>query len=80
MCATNKIRRIQLVAKRRFALMVDRIRGIQMVIEQRFAEVTYDPVGVEQIISRYDAINILSLRDELATEKFILSTNKIEKL
>lgn len=35
----------------------------------------YDPVGVEQNISRHDAINILSLRD-----KFILSTNKIEKL
>lgn len=35
----------------------------------------YDPVGVEQNISRYNAINILSLRD-----KFILSTNKTGRL
>lgn len=75
MCVTNKIQKIQMVMERWFVLMVDRIRRIQIFIEQRFAGVSYDPVGVVQIISRYDAINILSLRN-----KFILSTPKIENL
>ena len=79
MCVTSKIQKIQMVTEKWFVLMINRIRRIQMFIEQRFAEEASDPVGVEQIISRYDVISILSLRDKSVTEKMCV-TSKIQKI